>query len=61
LRQNEREWPEPLWNMPIDECNADDSVVEMKKDKTIVMVAAVTAEMILNRFSLLSKCIRIAA
>jgi len=47
--------------MPIDEYNADDSVVEMKKDKTIVMVAAVTAEMILNRFSLLSKFIRIAA
>jgi len=47
--------------MPIDEYDADDSVLEIKKDKTIVMVAAVTAEIILNHFSSLSKCIRIAA
>lgn len=61
LRQNEREWPEPLWNMPIDEYDDDDSVVEMKKDKTIAMVAAVTTKMILDCFSSLSKCIRIIA
>lgn len=47
--------------MPIDECDADDSVVEMRKDKSIAMVAAVTAEMILDRFSSLSKCISIVA
>jgi len=61
LWKNEREWPETLWNMLIDECDADDSVVEMKKDKTIAIVATVTAEMILKRFSSLPKCICIAA
>jgi len=61
LRQNEREWSESLWSVPIDELDVDDSVLEMKKDKTIAVVTAVTVQLILHRFSSLPKCIRIAA
>jgi len=61
LCHNEREWPEPPKNTSSNESIADDSTIELKKDKTFAMVAAVSSETILHRFSSFSKCIRVIA
>lgn len=61
LRQNDCEWPESSVNISLNEYDADISEVETKRDKTFVMVAAVAAETVLQRYSSLLKCIRITA